>query len=230
MNLRFKQGLTVAIGVIVAGVMLLLGLWQMSSFQLSIVDVAAERAAKAPLSLSDSVSSDGTIQDIYGRRVQFSGEIVADKELFVGTQWPLRVVVPFEMTDGRIVPLVLGATDHAVDIPDLGPIDVEGIFTAGDRSEDMQVPTDAPEGAMSSLRLQELVQSWPQPMLAGYVTLNADRAQALGLEAATAELPEVQGTAMHQGYALQWWVFAGAAIAFSIVVARGFKPSVEATT
>ena len=37
MNLRAKQAITIAIGVIVAGVMLLLGLWQMSSFQRSIV-------------------------------------------------------------------------------------------------------------------------------------------------------------------------------------------------
>ena len=112
-------------------------------------------------------------------------------------------------------------------ISDLAPMDVEGIFTAGDRAEDVQAPADAPEGSTPSLRLQELVQQWPQPMLAGYVTLTADQAAGFGLDAANAELPEVQGTAMHQGYALQWWVFAGAAVAFSIVVARGFKPSVE---
>lgn len=227
MNLRAKQAITVTIGVIVAGVMLLLGLWQMSSFQRSIVDVAAERAAEPSLSLADSVSSDGTIQDIYGRRVQFSGQIVPGKELLVGTQWPMRVAVPFEMADGRIVPLVLGLTDIPVVISELSPMDVEGIFTAGDQDEDTQVPADAPDGSTPTLRLQELVQQWPQPMIAGYVTLIPDQAAAFGLEAATAELPEVQGTAMHQGYALQWWVFAGAAIAFSIVVARGFKPSVE---
>ena len=48
-----------------------------------------------------------------------------------------------------------------------------------------------------------------------------------GLEPAESKLPEVEGTAMHQGYALQWWVFAGAAVAFSIVVARGFTPRID---
>ena len=229
MNLRAKQAISVTIGVIVAGVMLLLGLWQMSSFQRSMVDVAAERAAEPSLSLADSVSSDGTIQDIYGRRVQFSGQIVPGRELYVGTHWPLRVAVPFEMTDGRVVPLVLGLADAPVVLPNPGQMDVEGIFTAGDRAEDVPAPGDAPKGSVPSLRLQELVQEWPQPMVAGYVTLNAEQAAGFGLEAAKAELPEVHGTAMHQGYALQWWVFAGAAVAFSIVVARGFKPPVEKT-
>ncbi len=229
MNLHVKQGITVTIGIIVAAVMLLLGLWQMSSFQRSIVDIAAERAAEPTLSLADSISSDGTIQDIYGRRVLLSGEIVPGNALYVGTQWPLRLTVPFEMTDGRIVPLVLGLTDRPVDITDLGQMDVEGIFTAGDRADDVQAPSDAPDNSLPALRLQELVQDWPQPMVAGYVTLNANQAAELGLAAATAELPEVQGTAMHQGYALQWWVFAGAAVAFSIVVARGFRPAVNKT-
>ena len=61
-------------------------------------------------------------------------------------------------------------------------------------------------------------------MIPGYVTLNADGAQRFDLAPAKAELPEVEGSYMHQGYALQWWVFAAAAIAFSIVVARGLRP------
>ena len=77
---------------------------------------------------------------------------------------------------------------------------------------------------MPSLRLQGLVQKWPQPMIAGYVTLDDAGAARFGLGPATAELPEAQGTSMHQGYALQWWVFAAAAVAFSIVIARGLKP------
>lgn len=227
MNIRFKQGLTISIGIIVAGVMLLLGLWQMSSFQLSIVDVAAERQAEPAVQLAPAISEDGTIQDVYGRRVQFSGHIVADNALYVGTAWPLRVAVPFEMTDGRIVPLVLGLADQEMDIVADGTMDVEGIFTAGDRDEDTAVPADAPEGSVATLRLQELVQEWPGPMIGGYVTLPADAAARFGLEPAESKLPEVEGTAMHQGYALQWWVFAGAAVAFSIVVARGFTPRTD---
>ncbi|MDO5735052.1 MAG: SURF1 family protein [Propionibacteriaceae bacterium] len=224
MNLKFRQGLTIFAGILVAIGMVVMGLWQMARFQSSIADVAGERAAQAPVSLAQSVAVDGTIDDVYGRRVQLTGEVVPGHQLLVGSQWPMRVAVPFEMSDGRIVPLVLGLTPRDVDITDAGPMDVEGIFTAGDQEGNLTPPSDAPVGSSATLRLQELVQEWPQPLIAGYVTLSTDGAQRFGLDAAEAKLPEVQGTYMHQGYALQWWVFAAAAIAFSIVVARGLRP------
>lgn len=227
MSLRLRRVFTVLIGVIVAMVMLVLGVWQMSSFQRSVVDIAEERASQAPVALAGNIRADGVIEDIYGRRVQFSGRVVPGEELLIGTQWPLRVAVPFKMDDGQIVPLVLGLTNEPVDITDATPMDIEGIFTAGDLDEDLSPPVDAPAGTTPTLRLQELVQQWPQPMIAGYVTLNADGAAGFGLEPAVAELPEAQGTSMHQGYALQWWVFAAASIAFSIVVARGLKPRIK---
>lgn len=224
MSLRLRRMVTVATGLVVAGVMLLLGLWQMSSFQLSIADVAGERAAEPAVPLEGNVADDGSIEDIYGRQVQFSGQVVPGHELLVGSQWPLRVVVPFRTVEGDVVPLVLGLTDEAVEVTDVAPMDVTGIFTAGDQSSDLTPPADAPEGSTATLRLQELVQQWPQPMIGGYVTLNEDGATRYGLVPARAELPVVQSSNMHQGYALQWWVFAAAAIAFSIIVARGLKP------
>ena len=227
MSLRLKRIITVSIGVVVAIVMLVLGVWQMSSFQRSVVDIAEERASQVPVALASNIRADGIIEDIYGRRVEFSGKVLPGEELLVGTQWPLRVTVPFEMADGQIVPLVLGLTDGPVEITDVSTMDLEGVFTAGDREQDVTPPSDAPTGTMPSLRLQELVQQWPQPMIAGYVTLDAAGAAGFGLDPAFAELPEAQGTSMHQGYALQWWVFAASSIAFSIVVARGFKPSTE---
>ncbi|MGV8846331.1 SURF1 family cytochrome oxidase biogenesis protein [Tessaracoccus sp.] len=225
MSLRSRQALTVSIGVLVAVVMMVMGLWQMARFQSSIADVAGERAAQSAVSLAENISEDGTIADVYGRRVQFSGRVVPGHDLLVGTQWPLRVAVPFQMTDGRVVPLVLGLTERPVVLADVGTIDVEGILTASDQSGQSAPPSDAPSGSTASLRLQELVQQWPQPMIPGYVTLDADGAKRFALDPASAELPEVEGSYMHQGYALQWWVFAAAAIAFSIVVARGLRPS-----
>lgn len=227
MSLRLRRVITIVIGVVLAGVMLLLGLWQMSSFQRSISDIASERAAEPALSLQDNIRDDGTIEDIYGRQVQFSGHVVPDHELLVGDAWPMRVVVPFEMTDGDVVALVLGVSDQPVNVTDVMPLDATGIFTAGDQADDLTPPSDAPVGSMATLRLQELVQRWPQPMIAGYVTLGEEDAARFGLTRAKAELPDVPGSAMHQGYALQWWVFAAACIVFSVIVARGFKPRDE---
>ncbi len=230
MSLRFRRTLTILIGVVVALVMVVLGIWQMSSFQRSVVDIAEERAAQAPVALANNIRADGTVEDIYGRRVELTGEIVPDRQVLVGTNWPLRVAVPLEMDDGRVVPLVLGRTDAPIDIEGGDVLDVEGVLTAGDVDEDLTPPPDAPSDSMPTLRLQELVQEWPQPMVAGYVTLDANGAARFGLEPAEAALPEAQGTSMHQGYALQWWVFAAAAIAFSIVVARGLTPSAREET
>ena len=229
MSLRLRRILTISVGVVVALVMLVLGVWQMSSFQRSVVDIAEERAAQTPVPLAENIRADGVIEDIYGRRVQFTGKVLPDHELLIGTRWPLRLAVPFELTNGQIVPLVLGTTDEPVTIAELSTVDVEGIFTAGDTGEDLTPPADAPTGSVPSLRLQELVQRWPQPMIAGYVTLGADGAARFGVDPARAELPEAQGTSMHQGYALQWWAFAAAATAFSIVVSRGLKPSLRET-
>ena len=226
MPVTVKRGLTVLVGVILAGVMLLLGLWQMSSYRRSMADVAAEREAMPTLVLADHVAADGTIDSAYGRRVTISGAFTDDVVL-VGTQWPMRWVQDFRLVDGRTVPVVVGLvespTDGPADLTTTRQVDLTGVFTAGDGVTDDTLPPEAPTGSLTSLRLQSLVQTWPQPMISGYVTLRSDDSLAFGLEPAQAQLPEGQGSAMHQGYALQWWVFAGAAIVFSIVVARGYK-------
>lgn len=224
MSLRLKQALTVAVGVTLAAVMLLLGLWQMSAFRRSMEDVAAQRAEQPAVSLADSVAPDGTVADIYGRRVTMAGEFLPADTVLVGTAWPLRVVTLFRLDDGRHVAVVRG-TVAAADPPaaPAGVVRLEGVFTAGDKDAEEPVPAGAPDGSLPSLRLQTLVQGWPQPLISGYVTLPPEDSAAAGLGPAEVVLPEAQGTAMHQGYALQWWVFAAAAIAFSIVVARGYR-------
>lgn len=215
MSLRLKQVLTIAVGVLVAAVMLLLGLWQMSRFQLSMQDVAIERRAMEAVQLADHVHPDGSIDDIYGRVVRAEGEYLPEHEVVVGTT-EARVATAFELADGRHVAVVRGSVDGAAapPAPPAGVTTIEGIFTASDHD------TDRPQG---SVRLQQLAQTWPSPLVAGYVTLTAEQSAAQGLAPAEAELPESEGTAMHQGYALQWWVFAFAAIAFSIFLARNFR-------
>lgn len=230
MGLRTKQTIAIVVGVLVAVGMLLLGLWQMSRFQLSMEDVAAERREMPEVSLADNVAADGTIEDIYGRIATLEGQFRPEHSLLVGTQWPMRSVVAFEMTDGRTVAVVVGTAEPGQEVPE-GLMDVshvKGVFLGGDASGDGEpVPSDAPDGSLPTLRLQSMVQTWPQPMIQGYVTVAGSFSSEYGLGQAQAILPEGQGTAMHQGYAMQWWVFAGAAIAFSIFVARGFAKDEE---
>ncbi|MCC2593825.1 SURF1 family protein [Tessaracoccus sp. OS52] len=224
MKLRTKQVITVGVGILVAVGMLLLGLWQMSRFQFSVADVAAERAQQPPVSLAESVAQDGTIDDIYGRTVTLQGRFLPDYAVLVGTQWPMRSVMAYEMSDGRVVAVVLGTVEPTTPPPDVPEeMSLSGVFLAGDAGSQDTVAPDAPEGSLPTVRLQSLVQHWPQPMIAGYVTVPAETSAEFGLSGAETVLPETDGTAMHQGYALQWWVFAAAAVAFSIFVAKGFE-------
>ncbi len=225
MSVRTKQVLAVTIGVAVGLGMIVLGLWQTSRYQESIEDVASQRLAEPPVMLAESVRDDGTVEDIYGRRVSVSGHFLPDVSLHVGTGQPMRYVGAFRQDDGRHVAVVLGEGTSPIQPAGISeaPTQLVGVFTSSDPTIPGSVPADAPEGSLTSLRLQNLVQSWPQPLVAGYVTLLPEGAADYGLDAAHVVLPEQEGSGMHQGYALQWWVFAGAAVVFSAIVARGFR-------
>lgn len=226
LTLRGKQVLAVLAGAVVAVGMLGLGLWQMDSYEESTRDVSAERAAEASSPLADAIDDNGTIADIYGRRVTFAGEYEAQHQVLVGDSDPLRVATAFRMEDGRYVTVVRGsvASGSQVPPPPAGSQDLEGIFLAPD------LPSDGPgaSGAdLATLRVQELAQGWPSPLVAGYVTLPASAAAEQGLSEAPVLLPEAEGSATHRGYALQWWVFAAAAVAFGVYAARGFAKDEE---
>ncbi|MDO5677526.1 MAG: SURF1 family protein [Propionibacteriaceae bacterium] len=221
MSTRMKQALAILAGVVIAVVMMLLGLWQMSSYEASTRDTSAERAAEAPTSLAQSVSDDGVVQDIYGKRVTFEGSYLPGHQVTVGEKDPLRVLTAFEMIDGRYIAVVRGAltsSDVELGIPAApsGPQSVTGIFLAPDMPA-----TSSPQVAdLATVRVQELAQAWPSPLIAGYVTLSAEDSRAQGLDEAFLVLPAMEGSPTHRGYALQWWVFAAGAIAFGAYTAH----------
>ena len=226
MNYRAKQAIAVTIGVVVGVGMIILGLWQTSRYQASMEDVAQQRLAEPAVNLAEHVRPDGTVDDVFGRRAVASGEFVPELALHVGTEQPMRAVQGFQLEDGRYLAVVLGVSEgEAAPRLPTGVFELEGIFTSSDPAVRGQLPADAPAGSLTSLRLQALAQDWPTPLIAGYITLSEEHSAELGLMPAEAILPEQEGTAMHQGYALQWWVFAGAAIVFSVIVARGFAPA-----
>jgi cytochrome oxidase assembly protein ShyY1 len=73
------------------------------------------------------------------------------------------------------------------------------------------------------VRLQALAQVWPQPVVSGYVTLDASEAKAQGLGAAPVVLPTLDGEFRNAGYALQWWAFAAFAVVMSVLIARNYR-------
>lgn len=252
MSVWAKQTLAILASVVVAGVMLLLGLWQMASYEESTHDVSAERAAAPPIALADQVSADGTVQDVYARRVTVTGEYLPEHQVLVGVTneegkacrdatgstvecdvW--RVATAFRLTDGRTVAVVRGAVEpgSSAPAPPTGEQSLVGVFLAPDKAG-----ADTSGGPNSSgdhvgapdhptLRVQELAQTWPSPLIGGYITLSSADSVAQGLTAAPLVLPEAEGSPTHRGYALQWWVFAAGAVAFGIYAARGFAKQDE---
>jgi hypothetical protein len=74
------------------------------------------------------------------------------------------------------------------------------------------------------VRVAELAQSWPGPLVDGFVTLSAGDAESQGLEPATVRLPEGRGRLRNGAYAMQWWLFAGFAVVMAIRMARDLHP------
>jgi hypothetical protein len=98
-----------------------------------------------------------------------------------------------------------------------------GVLLPSEEAGDAVVPADAPDGRASvlpSVRVPVLAQTWPGPMIDGYVVLSADDARAAGLTPAPLVLPEGQGRLRNGAYAAQWWIFGLFAIVMSARIAR----------
>lgn len=214
-----QRALIVTAGVLVAGVMAFLGLWQMRVFQDQGTASAAARAAEPPLALLDQVSADGTVGDIYGRQVRFSGTFDSAQQLLVPSRGGFRVLTKLRLADGRVLPVVRGLTaSPPAPTPPAGAQDLVGVFLPGEGPRDNIAPMDGSQ--LTSVQMPVLAQQWRDDLIPGFVTLSPAMAARQGLEAAQVALPSGQGRLRNGGYALQWWVFAACAIGASVKIAR----------
>ena len=80
---------------------------------------------------------------------------------------------------------------------------------------------------MGAIRVPQLAQQWPGPLVEGFVTLAPAEANAQGLEPAVVALPEARGRLRNGAYALQWWMFAAFTVVMAIRIARdvGRRPA-----
>jgi cytochrome oxidase assembly protein ShyY1 len=138
--------------------------------------------------------------------------------LVIGVDGMQRVVTAFLLDDGRVVAVARGVGGASSKAPD-GPVTQTGVFLPTESQTDHAVPT----GAYGSVRLQALAQIWPQPLVSGYLTLDAAEASQQGLAAAPVVLPTLQGKERNAGYALQWWAFAAFALVMSVIIARNYR-------
>jgi surfeit locus 1 family protein len=214
-----KQTGLVALGVLIAAGMVVLGLWQLDVYERQGTEAATARADAPPVALTAVAPPGGTVQDGFGRRVTFTGTYDADLEVLVPTDGGYRVLTGLRQADGSVVAVVRGLEPTPeVPAPPPGEVTRTGVLLPSEETDTTGAPL--PEGQIPTVRLPLLAQTWPGPLVGGFVTLDADGARAEGLSPVAVDLPEAQGRLRNGAYALQWWVFAAFALGMSIRVAR----------
>ena len=218
-HIWLKQTGVVALGVFLAAAMVVLGVWQLDVYQRQGSEAAVRRATAAPVALAAVAPPGGAVDDGYGRRVTFSGTYDADLQVLVPTNGGYRVLTGLRQADGSVVAVVRGIeTTPDQPAPPPGQVTRTGVLLP---SEELSDSTAAvPDGQIASVRLPTLAQTWPGPLVNGFVTLDRDASSAEGLAPTAVDLPEAQGRLRNGAYALQWWVFAAFALGMSIRVAR----------
>lgn len=238
LSTRLTQVLLVGIGLVLAVVMTGLGLWQMNVFESQRANTAQARAGQPPVVWDGTTARRDQVGEVYGRRIQVTGHYLKDTQVLVGTSSPLRVVTGLQMTSGEVIPVVRGevTATEKLTAPPSGQVTLTGVLLASDAQPsdfDSAARPSASAGSgvasgsvpmqvsvLPALRLEVLAQSWPEPIVPGYLTASRQDAAREGLPAATAPLPETDGGARNRSYALQWWAFAAFALGMSIVFAR----------
>ena len=218
--IRLRQTLIVLVGLLVAAVMVVLGLWQLAVYRAQGEDRAQQRAALPPVEVSSVARAGQPISEGYGRTVSVQGQYLAEAQALVpldGRPGAYRVVTGLRLANGDILPVVRGLTTSATAPPaPAGPQSGSGLLLPSEEAP----PGNLPPGQISSVRLPTLAQTWPSPLVSGFVTLADAEAAAQGLEPAPVELPEASGRLRNGAYALQWWVFAAFAVVLAVRMAR----------
>lgn len=215
-----RQAAVLAVGVVLAGVMVVLGVWQLDVYH-DQGRAQSERRASQPAVPVGSVARAGApIGDGYGRPVSFSGRYLPQDQLLVPLDDPAvgyRVVAAVRLEDGDVLPVVRGlVTSAQLPAAPEGTVSGTGVLLPSEEAP----PGTLPAGQISSVRLPTLAQQWPGPLVAGYVTLAPAEAAAQRLSPAPLDLPEASGRLRNGAYALQWWVFAAFALGMAVKVAR----------
>ncbi len=210
----------IAVGLMLAGVMVLLGIWQLDVYHAQGQAQSQRRASGPAVPLASVARPAAAIGDGYGRPVSFSGRYLPGVQLLVPLEDPAagyRVLSALQLDAGGVLPVVRGVVPTAeLPAPPSGTATETGVLLPSEEAP----PGDLPANQLSSVRIPTLAQQWPGPLLTGYVTLAAADASRQGLSPAPLDLPESSGRLRNGAYALQWWVFAAFAVAMAIKVAR----------
>jgi len=217
---RLLQVGIIALGLVLAAAMVVLGLWQGRVYAEQGEQANAARVAEPPLVLTEVAPPAEEVRDGFGRSVTFTGTYVPDSQLLVpvaGTG-SYRVLTALLQTDGSAVPVVRGEVPGpTAPPPPTGIVSQVGVLAP---SEASSPPGALPPDQIAAIELATLAQRWSWPLIGGYVTLDARNATAQGLVPTTAVLPRSDGRLRNAAYAVQWWIFAAFAIGMGVRMAR----------
>ncbi|WP_375431292.1 SURF1 family protein [uncultured Friedmanniella sp.] len=209
-----------ALGLVLAGVMVMLGIWQLDVYHSQGQAQSERRAQSTPVPLASVARPAAAINEGYGVPVTFTGHYLPDSQLLVPLDDPAagyRVLSALQLDTGGVLPVVRGVVRTAeLPVPPTGTESETGVLLPSEEAP----PGDLPADQLSSVRIPTLAQQWPGPLLTGYVTLSAPDAAHQGLAPAPLDLPQSSGRLRNGAYALQWWMFAAFAVAMAIKVAR----------
>lgn len=222
-----KQIALVLLGCSIAGAMAVLGVWQLNVYAEQGAEASATRAAQPAVPLASVAPPASRVTEGYGLSVRFAGVYDPGLQVLVpldGSTDRLRVVTGLRQADGSTVAVLRGlvpsttSTPPTPPTPPTGEVTLEGVLLPSEEAGD-SLPTAA-GGRLPSVRVPLLAQTWPGPMVDGYVVLSPAAAEAGGLPAAPLVLPEGQGRLRNGAYAAQWWIFGLFAIVMSARMAR----------
>ena len=175
---RVKAALVVLLGLVLAAGMVTAGVWQFRVYQRQGAEAAAARAAEPPVPLSSVARAGAPVSDGYGRTVTFRGSYERQHQVLVPVaERPdtFRVVTLFRLENGDALAVVRGLAGQEPAPPPepAGPVNQSGILLP---SEEAAVPAAGAE--IGSVRIAQLAQRWPGPLVDGFVVLSAESARA----------------------------------------------------
>lgn len=231
----------VTLGCALAAAMAVLGVWQLQVYTEQGAEASAARAAQPPVPIGSVATPAARITDGFGLSVTVTGRYDERLQVLVplaDSSTQLRVVTGLRQPDGSTVAVVRGlvpASTVAAPAPPTGAVTQVGVLLPSEEAGDGLPPTGVGSGStatpvLPSVRVPLLAQTWPAPMVDGFVLLSAASAEQGGLPAAPLVLPEGQGRLRNGAYAAQWWIFGLFAIVMSAKIARDLGDATELDT
>ena len=219
--IRLQQGLLIALGIVLAAVMVALGFWQLEVYHRQGEAAAVRRAEAPPIPLS-SVARPGTAAtEGFGRSVSFEGTYDPALQLLVPAEdgtGEFRVLTGLRLADGSVLAVVRGVgSGPTAPPPPIGEVQQVGVLLP---TEEYLASADPPSGQIASVRLPALAQQWPGPLIDGFVTLSRADSASQGLAPAELQLPESGGRIRNGAYVGQWWLFAAFTLFMAFRMAR----------